>query len=225
MDSEEGMFVMKRAEIDTSAPFRSVKEAVMLFGERVLAGEVYANKLKEIREKDHGPSKLGTVTSELEETKQSLQKAREEGILMANCLTSLQQELEQTKKELQKLKVRDYDHQFEKQKIESEEIKDIKFIEKATSTEVDYARKVNEYEEDKEDGLILEFQKKRYVKFASPPSLAQVMSPEEEGNNEVLKRHPSLKKKKKKPLIPLIGGIFSKKKVNQQVPLPKTRAL
>ncbi|XP_015902934.2 WEB family protein At1g75720 [Ziziphus jujuba] len=213
MDNGGVQVMVKRAEIDTRAPFRSVKEAVTLFGEKVLAGELYATKLKEMGENENGngPSKFGNVTAELEETKQSLLKAKEESEHMANSLSSLKRELERTKQELQQLKERE----SEKHLMESEINEDLKFVEDSARFVIK-AQDTSDNDINEEGGEI-EFQKKRYVTFANPPSLAQVIIPQ---GVEILDRHPSLKKKKKKPLIPLIGGIFSKKKTTSQVAYP-----
>uniref|UniRef100_A0A166CVN1 U-box domain-containing protein n=1 Tax=Daucus carota subsp. sativus TaxID=79200 RepID=A0A166CVN1_DAUCS len=47
MEGHDASLDNKKVEIDTSTPFLLVKEAVVLFGERVLAGEIYTNRLKE----------------------------------------------------------------------------------------------------------------------------------------------------------------------------------
>ncbi|XP_009335075.1 WEB family protein At1g75720 isoform X2 [Pyrus x bretschneideri] len=199
----------RRAEIDTRQPFRSVKEAVALFGEKVLAGELYASQLKqnEANENRHGPalSRIGTVRAELEDTKQSLQKARQESELMENCLSSLKQELERTKRELQQLKEREYEKHF----IETE-IEDVRIVDE------DSTKFTTKTQASSEEDESFEFQKKRYVAFGNPPSMSQVMIAQG-GVHETLERHHSLTKKKKKPMIPLIAGIFSKKKGSSQV--------
>lgn len=157
-------------------------------------------------ENGHGPWRHGDVTSELEETKQSLEKAKEESVVMATCLSSLKEELERTKRELRHLKKRE----SEKRHMETE-IEDVKVVEDSTKFDV-------KTQTSDEEGM--EFQKKRYVTFANPPALAQVVIPQ--GVERVLlERHPSLKKKKKKALIPLIGGLFSKKKGSPEVAPPR----
>ena len=143
-----------------------------------------------------GQSKIAALTAELEETKQSLQKAKEEGNLMSYRIKTLREELEQTKKELQLLKATE----FQKQRFEPD-IEDFKFIENATKIGI-----MTQNEESEE------FQKKRYVKFASPPSLAQVIVNRE----EMLQRPASIKKVRRKSLISIIGWLFSKKKGSQE---------
>ncbi|PWA90033.1 hypothetical protein CTI12_AA105270 [Artemisia annua] len=210
MEIEEGLVVRGRVEIDMRRPFKSVKEAVTLFGEKVLAGEVYAGQQKQLKqvqnvegENNHQyRTKVGAIKAELEETKQTLEKAKEEETCMAYYLASLKQELEETKSELKQLKSGREPHYHKQYSPVDKEIEEIKFIENLTRVEVNHP----EVEENDEN---FRFEKRRSVKFASPPSLTKVIAEAP----KLQETSPPLKKKAlKKPLIPSLSGIFSRKK-------------
>lgn len=156
-----------------------------------------------------------TVTSdELEETKQSLQRARGESMQMSTSLFFLQQELEQTKMELQQLKSTHHESDQNRQpQLDLKDIEDIKFVEDSTGLMKQVVKTETMTQK-------VEFQKKKYVTFANPPCVAQVVLPNPPIVAEaVLQRNPSLMKKKMKQFIPLIKGIFSKKRGSPEVAL------
>ncbi|CAG7893632.1 unnamed protein product [Brassica rapa] len=200
------METMKRAEIDTTAPFRTVK-AVALFGERVLASHVYSNHLKVVNYGKKQMEDPAKIEIELEETKHNLKKAKEESMQVMNSLSSLKEELERTRQKVQKLRV---DPEGAVKTMDDTVFK--------TKFEV-LVPHVDDGPPISTSPRLRSMSEKRYVKFGNPAT----------GNNNIgpvvgmfLGRHPSMRKKekktktKKKSLIPLvIGGIFSKKKVLQ----------
>lgn len=122
---------------------------------------------------------------------------------MAKCLSSLLQELEQTKRELNQLKI----HVTDTCVLDLEVEEHLKFVEESN-------KPVEQVKTDTSNGgQKIEFQKKKYVTFANPPSVARVIHVEPSTSVEtVLQRQPSTRKKKMKPLIPFLEGIFSKKR-------------
>lgn len=123
---------------------------------------------------------------------------------MAYCINSLRDDLDHARRELYNyLKAKDQSQKHPVDDHQDPEIEDLKFIENATEFET--KRKFNQDEE--------ELQKKRYVKFASPPALAQVIVNKEETQAERLRDPSSVKKINKKK--PLIGWLFNKNKALQ----------
>ncbi|KAI3784596.1 hypothetical protein L1987_43698 [Smallanthus sonchifolius] len=222
MEMQEGLVVRGRVEIDMRRPFKSVKEAVLLFGEKVLAEEVYAGQKLQQTAIIKGENnleyrtKVGAIAAELEETKQSLEKAKEEETCMAYYLASLKQELEETKSELKLLKSKNKPDYLKRQfSPVDKEIEEIKFIENPMKLV-----EVNHPEKEESDEELAVFEKKRSVKFASPSSLTKVMVEAP----KMQETSPSSLKKKalKKTIIPSLGGIFSRKKSGKSSRTPKT---
>ena len=111
------------------------------------------------------PRHLPPVTTELEEAKQKLEKEREEKQKMAGCIQTLQEELSHAMRELQRLKARDDEDAGAK--VIDLEIDDGLHFTEAAEKQPAPPRGVTA---DAAAGG--ELQKKRYVTFADPTTVA-----------------------------------------------------
>ncbi|XP_047983107.1 WEB family protein At1g75720 [Salvia hispanica] len=175
-----------RSSVDSSRPFRSVKEAVAIFGERFLVGEIYSPKTFAFPKKE-------TPFFSPEHDRKPAPPSEEAAAALADSVKKLETELEETKAELKLLKDRESETEVALASLNAELHRNMSKMARAEAAAAAQAT----------------------VGRGPSPSLAQVLSVEEEKINMLLggkKKERREAVKKKKPIIPLVGDLFSRKK-------------
>ncbi|KAI3509319.1 hypothetical protein L1887_24514 [Cichorium endivia] len=173
------------SNVDTSRAFSSVKEAVAIFGERFLTGEIFLPSPKPpfSLPKQETPSWKSTNSTQTswKSCSSSREIEEEPSPLLASSLKKLESELEETKKELKLLKERESETEVALACLNAELQKNMSKIAKAEAAE-------------------------KVVQQSSLSGLTPVVS------GGTGRKMTERKVVKKKPIIPLLGDLFSKKK-------------
>ncbi|KAL7119615.1 hypothetical protein ACP275_02G073800 [Erythranthe tilingii] len=222
-----------RSTVDTSRPFRSVKEAVAIFGERFLVGEIYTPRvpfafpkketpffspspklplllLDHCHKEEPASSNYTSLTTSPRFS--SYYNTEPPPQSLSETVRKLELELEDTKAELNLLKERESETEVEVASLNAELHRNMSKLARAEAAAAGKAAA---------DGgggamVIREEEKKRdaYLKMerGASPSLAQILSFGEKDNNQgslfVGRKKKEMVRKKKKPIIPLVGELF-----------------
>ncbi|KAK8567815.1 hypothetical protein V6N12_006386 [Hibiscus sabdariffa] len=197
-----------RSNVDTSRPFRSVKEAVAVFGERLLVGEIYTPKPYTY---SRPPSQEITWFS----PSTPLSRREDDHQEVLDTLKKLETELKETKAELNLLKERESETEIALASLNAELHKNMsklaiaeaaaaKKAAEAKPTPIPMPRTVSLEMKKGEDIAREEERRKELMKrMENNPTLSQILSIGEKEGYFGGKRERKLMKKK--PIVPLPG--------------------
>ncbi|KAK8522363.1 hypothetical protein V6N13_115335 [Hibiscus sabdariffa] len=198
-----------RSNVDTSRPFRSVKEAVAVFGERLLVGEIYTPKPYTY---SRPPSQEITWFS----PSTPLSRREDDHQEVLDSLKKLETELKETKAELKLLKERESETEIALASLNAELHKNMS---KLAIAEAAAAKKAAEamprtvsLEMGKGEDIVREEERRKELmkRMENNPTLSQILSIGEKEGYFGGKRERKFMKKK--PIVPLVGDWIFKKK-------------
>ncbi|KAK4739607.1 hypothetical protein R3W88_003304 [Solanum pinnatisectum] len=211
------------SNVDSSRPFRSVKEAVAIFGERFLAKEIYSPKpftfpTQESPWNTNNYSPTSTNSQEIVLSATSWKSASSPSPqdlndpIVVEALKKLETELEETKAELKLMKARESETEIALASLNAELHKNMSKLAQAEAAHAGAMAAAKSVKVNNED-YGNKKKEMRSVKWeASSPTLAEMLTIGETDIGLLGKKKEKKKTMKKKPIIPLVADLFSRKK-------------
>ncbi|XP_010930681.1 WEB family protein At3g51220 [Elaeis guineensis] len=218
--------IIERAEVDTTRPFRSVKEAIAVFGERLLSGDAYSQKTISNAKIDIAPKPIYALPApkpiysasssppSYTSSASQFNQEREDELIIFSSLKKLEAELEETKRELMLLKERESEMEIAVTALNAQLQRSLSKLAEMEATKAAEDSMAIEAQSNKvrSDRWAEERTRDLEAKFDYLPTLAQALSLG--GIEDDFGGRKKRKVPKKKPIIPLIGDMFSRKKAS-----------
>ncbi|XP_041013685.1 WEB family protein At1g75720-like [Juglans microcarpa x Juglans regia] len=204
MESHHSTNIDCSSKVDASRPFRSVKEAVAIYDERLLLGEFFSPKPCVNIPKQETSWNFSPIPTE-----SKLEDLNDHRSIL-DTLKKLEAELKETKVELKLLKERESETEVALASLNAELHKNMSKLAEAEAAAAAKAVAATEMMSlERASSRIREEERKRELMYSMEDSttLAQILSLGKEGYFGIEK-----KRMKKKPIIPLLGDLFSRKK-------------